>query len=358
MKISYSAVQDWRQCQQLYYYRYVENLSPRVQFESIELGQILHKYLELFYSEVKTGLLSEVAHSSALWGIDNQYREELEVLASAAYAVGFEDVAQATVETLDKAIRIANRYYEVRGRSDAEQYEILYCEQYLRYPLDKDIEDAAVIDLITRSRVDGSFQLWEHKAPKNIPENKRRLRDLQVLLYVAMAEEKYEINIDGVVWNYLRSKEPTKPEVLKSTGQLTKRKDLDSTWPVYEQALIEQGISSVFGYEEVYERLEGRELTHFFPRYELSIVQREDILLRDFITTARQIQLVHSMFSNFVPIRNISHYCDFCSFSKLCDAEITGGDVTTIKAHMYKERSYDSGKNNRRQDQEALFEAQ
>lgn len=342
MNISYSAVQDWRTCQQRYAYRYIEGLEAKVQDAAPTLGSILHDYLEHYYSAFFAGIKHPKpikAHTEAVAYIREEWAAKLKGLAFAAHAADADGVAAEFTGMLDKAERIVDRYWENRGRADSTEHTVLLCEQAVEFPLTTSIITPLRVDLVTQDSA-GLVWLWEHKSGKEIPPPQRRLKDLQTVLYAAIVEEAYGIKPDGVIWNYLRTKEPTVPVVLKSgkeKGQVTRKRDLDTTWEVY-LAIIEEAGLDPLDYDDQRVRFENAEQTNFFPRHDLPLMQSEQVLLRDFVTSATQIKYAVEQGAGFIPVRNINYHCDWCPMRQLCQAVILGGDDTDLKARLFTKR--------------------
>lgn len=333
MNISYSAVQEWRKCQQAYHYRYVEHLYPKADDAAPTLGRVLHRYLELFYT--LTWLANpdpDARHRAAFEMTQDEYGPEVNSMGNAAYAAGYTELAEELFGLIDRASGIADRYYRVRGRDDLTQHTALVAEREITYPLDTGIDTPTRIDLVTRDAA-GQVWLWEHKTLRQIPPQTRRMKDLQTLLMAVLAEEALGLKVNGVIWNYLRTKPPTVPTVLKS-GLLTTRSDLDSTWETYLREIDRLGQDPLM-YDPVRERLAGRELDSYFVRIDLPMYQSERVLLRDFIATARTIKGIYESGAAFVPVRTVGNHCDWCAYSKLCEAVITGGDDADLADRLF-----------------------
>jgi hypothetical protein len=330
-QVSLSAFQVWQRCEQKYYYGYVRKLRPRDQFLAPTLGRILHFYLESYYSNLRE-LNTEDSHIAAQLKTSEQFIPDIRSYANASYLGGAEELAKELLALPALAGRITDRYFVARGRFDAERYIILRVEQFLNLKLTDGIHSTGVVDLVTRDKGTGRLSLWEHKSTQNVPPDSVRLRDFQTLLYAVKLRWLTGEVIDSVIWNYLRTKEPSVPEVLKSGG-LTKRKDIDTTWETYAEA-----IRSVGGnpdspqYTEIYHRLAPREMTIFFPRYEQVLMMEESSLMGDYILEAERMRRARMDWSKGVsrPIRTIERSCDGCEFLKLCLAALTGGDEEDV----------------------------
>jgi hypothetical protein len=331
-QVSLSAYQIWQRCEQRYYYQYVRYLRHRDVFLAPTLGRFLHTYLEYFYQGVKEGHYPEDAHMAAQFKTSSKFVSELKGYAQTAFISGNEDMARELEALPAMAGRLSDRYYLVRGKVDADRYEILHVEEKLKLQITDGIVSTGVTDLVTRDKENGLTNIWEHKSTQYVPQDSVRLRDFQTMLYAIKVRDQFDINIDSVIWNYIRTKEPTIPEVLKSGG-LTLRKDLDSTWEVYSATARRAGIDP---YEEKYaemrQRLEGREETIFFPRYEVVIVTNEGILMDDYIEEARRMKAGRESWKrgDSKPIRTLARDCDGCDYLRICQAALTGGDEEDI----------------------------
>jgi hypothetical protein len=263
-------------------------------------------------------------------------------MAAAALYADEQELGRDLLDLVPRARRITAHYYSVRGRDDHKQHKPLYIEHYINHPLYGDHTAPCIIDLVTQEKATGRVLLWEHKSTGDVPQQGRRLRDLQTLLNAVLLEEAEGVHVDGIVWNYLRTKEPMVPEPLQRGG-LTRRRDIDTTWQVYARAVKDSKLN-LADYKEMRERLDGRELTVFFPRIELPVLQSESVLLGDLIQTAKDIERAtmeweeggSDPFSR--PVRSISPQCDWCSMRRLCEAVIIGGEGADeeLKSRLFK----------------------
>lgn len=316
-------------CEQLYDYSYVRKLRPLVKDVAPQRGTILHEYLSTFYSGLVEGLSAEQAHTAGHMRLLD-YEKQLNVAVAAAFYAGQEELAADYKTLLAEMQSIVDRYFIVRGLDDSRRYDVLAVERTITAELVAGVTSRSIIDLVLFDRQRELTFLVEHKTTKNIPESALRIRDFQTLLYAEVLRRRTEITIDGVLWNYIRTKAPTVPEPLKSGG-ITRRKDIDTTWEVYSQAVRDLGRDPA-EYEEMRERLEGREETVFFPRYEHVIVTEPVMLLEDYASVAKRVQTQRLLWANGVsrPVRSLTRDCDYCAYYRLCEAAITGGDEEDI----------------------------
>jgi bacterioferritin (cytochrome b1) len=347
MKLSHSSVESFRRCEQQYQYRYVRGLRRKVGSPAPTLGNVLHTYLAAYYKDVQKGLNDpEDSHLVAKLACSVEHYAQMQAFSNIAFMTGSLDVAKEFEDMPRLAENLIDRYFSARGRPDADRYEVLLVEEKLEAVLRTELdEDGNVVhilngrlDMITRDRATDLVALWEHKSRKYTPSQGVRLRDYQTIIYSALWEALGDVPpIDQIIWNYIRTKPPTEPEVLKN-GTLSKKKNIDTTWSVYAEAIKNLGLRTS-DYLDMRQRLEPRELTVYFPRYESETLINRDLLLDDVITTGDEMEEAEARWRDGVrPVRNFSPFCDHCDYLKLCNAAITGGDEDDLIRMMFDEQ--------------------
>lgn len=332
--LSYSGADAWRDCPQRYWYRFEDKIMPKSRPNAaFSLGNWIHRYLERYYRALQKGGAAEKSHTYALEYTRDEYHDQLIGMAEAARIGGDEELAAELLGQEALAVGIVSRYFQYRGRADADRYEVLYVEYRLEHPAHDNMRVPGVIDLVVRDDQRGLTQMWDHKSTRNTPDPNSHILDMQMVLYTAMLEEETDLRIDEMVWNYLRTVEPAKPHLLKSGKALSKDRGIDTTLDLYREAIIENGFDPT-EYTDVFDRLSGREYTVFYPRHTLPVVpEAENIIIRDFLRTGEEIAEAKSK-EEYIPIRNVGRRCDWCDYRKLCEATISGGDTEeTIKRH-------------------------
>lgn len=336
LAVSKTSIEDYRRCQQLYSYRYVQRLRPHGRALAPELGTILAEYLRHYYLRLAEDKPQD-AHAQAQLAISTSYMPTIQRFVRQAQEAGLDELAVDLKALPAKAARISERYFNVRGRQDAERYEILLAEEFLSIRISKSIVSNGRVDLVTRDRDKGIIRLWEHKSTVSVPDMMVRLRDLQTILYKHKVErlELIDGEIDAIVWNYFRTVEPVEPHVLKN-GQLSKAISTDTTWEVYSAALKRQGLA-LADYDDMKQKLEGRELSAFFPRFDQAVVSDADVLYRDYVQTAKEIFRSRAAWNagEREPVRTLSRDCNFCEMAPLCNAALLAGDDSDVISLRY-----------------------
>lgn len=341
MQVSLSQINAFRECEQKYAYRYVEQLEPIQAATPLELGIALHAYLASYYQAVKDGVDAASAHASARTATGDAWQATLTELAEVTAMLGADDAADDFANLAQLLPHLIERYFVTHGLDDAQQQEILLVEQPVVVPVTGLDVSKGVIDLVTRDRASGKTLIWEHKSHKSIPSTGYRLRDLQTTLYTFKLRETFNIRVDAVQWNYLRTVVPPAPARNKNDapGKRLSRAKIDTTAVVYMQAINETGEDPA-DYRDILIGLANAERDRWFPRFRHALVAQEDILLRDYTLTTERIVFRRRAWAegNEQPVRTLSRACDYCAYRYLCDAVIMGGDADELIGLRYTRR--------------------
>lgn len=219
--------------------------------------------------------------------------------------------------------------YEYHWRKEEEHWEVIAVEEEFSVELPH--------GHIFRFKVDGiitdEWGMWllEHKSHKTLPDDNYRFIDLQTARYV-WALKKLGYPIDGVLWNYIRTKEPSKPK-LTQKGVLSKAK-LDTDLFTFVQGLKELGIDP----------REHRDVILALKRHN-SFLRRvktpkpdliSKTLIKEIVTVADAIE------RGSEPTRSIDRSCVYmCSYMDICMTELYGGDAKQIISSRYRSATTD-----------------
>ena len=340
LSISYSAVLDWRTCEQKYWYRYVDKILPRVTAAPLELGTFIHDYLETFYNAAqrqppKLPDTRRRYHKRALHKMARK-SEDIASLAKTASDLGADVEAHSLLAIPDTARNIMRAYYRVWGELDLKTHRVVMVEKWFQLKVKKGIVLPGKIDLVTEDKE--GYWLWEHKSTGSIPRVDSRFRDLQTLIYTTALDELYGIKVAGVIWNYIRTKPPGSPKILKN-GKLSTAQGQTTTRELVRKAYKDNNEPL----NKVYLRqVEAKERADMFQRYVLPISASERILLRDYVFSVGAIEDARAE-EGFIPVRNISLNCNWCPYVKLCQAVILGGDTDVLVRKYFTHKSNKKG---------------
>jgi hypothetical protein len=197
------------------------------------------------------------------------------------------------------------------------------------------------VELWTKGRIDGLVelpdgQLWllEHKTMKSIATEYYVLIDEQGGVYINAAKQMPLVAgrpIQGVLYNLLRKKVPARPEVLKKGG-ITKRKNIDTTYEIYLEALRRAGEDPT-EYGEILSILQEKG-NRFFQREWVFRTEAEqaDLQLRIF-------HIAREMFNNPVIYPNPDFFrCRGCAFKGVSLAMSNNADWQWMLQANFEQR--------------------
>jgi hypothetical protein len=220
-----------------------------------------------------------------------------------------------------------------------EGYERFYADEKLKVQASEEFvatdiaNDIRFIGYIDKRVIDSQGRLWimDHKTSRSIPGPDARYSDIQLLFYVwAWNREHKHDKVSGVIWDYVRTKPPTIPEVLKS-GELSVAKNITTDHYTYFKAIKDNKLDPD-NYEEILSRLKAQE-SPFFLRVRLPNPPpgMVDQVVEDFRNTA--IELTH--LSKISTARNLGRDCSTCEYFSVCHAELRGQDADYIRKAEY-----------------------
>lgn len=325
MNVSVSKLKNWKSCQQKYNYKYIQKLKPKTKSRPLTLGSLVHSCLE--------------AHD-----MGEDWVQVIKDYNTNEFSKLFLEEKAELGDIPHDCLRICRAYFNHWSEVD-ERFETLYCEVgfMIRVP-HTTIVIEGIIDKVARNTVTGKVWGIEHKtAKKDIPTDTYRATDIQTTVYewalAMMAEELgFEAkDLGGIMFDYLRTKPPTIPKLLKA-GTMSKAKIDCDKW-TYIEELKRQGLDPA-DYEDFIATLNSN---NNFVRIPLAksraMVQT---IMRDFINGVEQMRQWGE-----TPTRNLAWTCDRprCDYRQLCMAEIQGLDVTGIIEQMFESTNEEESEN-------------
>lgn len=316
-KVSQSKMRAWRQCRRLYHYKYYQNIEPRRPKAPLVRGRIIHEMIEAMID------------GNNPWKVLAEYEKQYKKL--------FAEQREMYGDLIGEIKRTMTWYF-VWWNADPIKY--------LQHPATKKRSEhefeVAIGDVLFTGKVDSlgttkDKRTWlvEHKSMKTFPTDEFRYTDLQSALYTRFLERTWKgLNIDGVAWNYIRTKPPQVPELLKS-GELSHR-DIDTIWPVYEQAIKDHKLD-LADYADMRKKLNGKEES-FFKRVYLPVNRSiVDNLYNETVATAHEMAELHD--EPQMHVRNMTPMCSKqCEYYNLCQAELRGLDADWIRKKDFQQR--------------------
>jgi hypothetical protein len=313
-KTGFSKVKAYRFCNKKYEFSVIRNLQAKRRPAAMFRGTILHEMLEAR------------DNSKSAKDVFLKYQEQ--------YGQLFEAEREFYGEHfMDDIWRIYRGYLRTYRGYD---WKVLATEGYVQTQLTPKILFEGHYDLLVESQ--NRRWLADRKTHKIIPTAEERFSNTQLLLYAEAwnREHARPDHVSGIIWDYIRTKAPTIPEVLKSGAGLTRRKDLDTDVFTYRKAILDNGFDED-AYSLHLRELEKRAPDRFYQRVSLPVPSpaMTKIVIDEFTQTAEMMRT-----AKHFP-RNATYQCKSCEFFALCQAELCGINAKYVERNNYEQRPKD-----------------
>lgn len=208
-------------------------------------------------------------------------------------------------------------YVAIKGKRAEHEFEV---------PISNRIIFTGKIDGIVKR--DGLRLLAEHKSFNRLPSTDDQWRNLQSASYLRVAEMLGWPELDGTLWDYIHSKSPTRPKLLKNG---TMGKKAINTLPSRVIETLKEHSLNPSKYKTLIDTAE-RNRSSYFKRIATPVKPRVvDALFSDLVTTAKDMASRHGECRE----RNIDRHCTYCDYESICRAALQGLDVSYVKQKEY-----------------------
>ena len=314
-EVSHSKLKLARRCLKAYDYKYLQKLGKRLKSRPLLVGSLVHECLEMWFKE-------------------GHYMPAITKWKEGEYSKMFAEERALHADVIPLTKHLIRGYI---SNWNELGFEMVWVEKEFRVEIHDGIFLVGNID--GRAKEGKKFTwLVEHKTAKKMPGEEMRINDTQVVLYDAVLPMIGEPPVTGVMWDYLRTKLPTKPDLLKSGG-LSKAKNIDTTREVYLREIHRHGLDPR-GYTDMLEHLAERR-DQFYRQIKLPInrITGQNVL-EDAVVTANLLIFLTSLRIVYPDgpnpfTRNLTRDCSWCDFQPLCHAEFRGEDTTYMRKHDY-----------------------
>lgn len=305
--VSQSKAARWNTCRASYNYKYNLKLGRRRVVRPLTFGSAVHKVIEDTTAGLSGLRLKKSLQDWAKTELDKgkYFTAELEMFHEAVDEAW--DVMREYTSFWPKDHLT---YMPVKGKK---------AEHDIRWdPPGEDFTITGKIDAFARSKNKLKW-LVEHKSGKNLMSEEDRWRSIQGALYITVGRELGFPDVDGMVWDMIRSKTPTKPRLLvNGTFSLAK---LDSMPSVVIDTIKAAG-QNPKDYPSLIASAEANR-SQWFQRVFQPITENVRAhLYNEFTDTARDIidngHKVHRM--------TIGKHCGWCDYEPICRALMSGSD--------------------------------
>ena len=321
--VRWSAIKTFRRCQKKYDYNWRQNIERRKPATPLIRGTILGQCID------------EMVEGKSFEPVLARYEKQ--------YGKLFKDEQEEYGDLIGECRRIVNNYID-RYKDDGLTYLPGKNKEHHEIAVETRFEVDGVrvkftghIDKMPRDK-EGHILVMDHKSHKVIPDEGARYNDLQLITYLWLLPLSGFEPAVGVLWDYLRTKPPTVPEVLKN-GSLTVRKNIDTDYATYLQAIRDNGLDPA-DYRETLNRLKAEGTDNYFLRVKIPSPPKAMIenMIIDFKDTIAE--MINSEKTGRFT-RNMSKDCSWCGMYSLCQAELRGLDSSFIRKADYAERKED-----------------
>lgn len=310
MRVSNSKVNTYKTCQKKYDYRYNYLLESKKPSLPLSRGKVIHGGLELSLDELED-YLDEVERD--FYSAPDKVKEEL----------GYDFV--------DDMKMVLRNYHNLVDRGWIEELGLVETEIRVEDTLGKNLDYLGFIDGIVK--LNGELWILERKTFSASPPTETALYNTQTALYSKLFKAQFK----GVIFEYIRSKPPKTPKVLKSGAYSKSKTALGQVTPYTLQIETNRGGQDIP--MEYYE-----EAKYNIPKYirRMEYVfnpTKTDRLYKNFLWTARELRKkANAKYPKYT--RNLnSMTCRMCEYRKLCFAELDGADVEYIIQEEYQPKA-------------------
>ncbi len=318
---THSMIKTMRHCPQQADYKYARRLKPRKLSKPLKRGTWMHHLLE----EHHAGRDWEAMHRKLSAKYNELFDEEKDFYGD-----------------LPNECRSLMESYLWHYKDDP--WAVLETE----FTVEAEFPDGTLYRGKVDALIENQFGLWivDHKTHAKFPDQTFRLLDAQSALYL-WAALKMKIPVQGFIWNYLKTKAPSTPTLIKDGSRLSRTLG-DTDWLTYTRAL--KKMKEERGYKITAENvafakaLKARryvpgepQLSEFFRR---DILEKDNAMLRRVAMAAYHTsKRMHSYPFDKPDIveRNVdSGACTYrCGYTDICTTELRGGNTQFMLKNGY-----------------------
>lgn len=313
--VTHSMIKSFRGCARQTLYKQVDRLKPRVIGQPLKRGTWMH-------------LLLEEHHSGRDW-----------VKVHRALCAQFSELMD---EEKDFYGDLPNECFRMMEAYVWHYKADPWTVHEVEYTLEAEFPDGTLYRGKVDAIIENQFGLWivDHKTHGQLPDHTFRLLDAQSALYL-WAAKKMGIPVQGFIWNYIRTKVPSEPTLLKDGSRLSKKLG-DTDYLTYTRAIrqlkAERGYKVTATDVEMQRRLRAQayqpgepQLSPFFRR---DVLEKDDAMIKRVASeayhTARRMEKYPFQQRDVVE-RNVNPMgCRWCAYKDLCTVELIGGNTRPL----------------------------
>lgn len=321
--VTHSMLKTFRRCPKQAEFKYVHRLKPKRLGSPLKRGTWVHALLEEH-------------HKGGDWlALHKKY--------SAEFANLFDEEKDFYGDMPTEILAIM-RSYMWHYKDDPWEYK------EAEFTLEAELPDGTLYRGKVDALIENQFGLWlvDHKTHKTLPDLSFRLLDAQSALYLWAAQEN-GLKVNGFIWNYLRWKAPSTPQLLKS-GKRISDSACDTDYPTFVRALKKYKAENP-GFEiRPQDRAKAEQLKK--QRYQFGAMQTSSFFQRSVLEKSPDM-IERVLQGNYTTALRMNSY-DFsdpdrvervveggwgctkmCSYTDLCTTELMGGNLRPLIKQNY-----------------------
>lgn len=313
LQVSNSKIDLWRKCRYAYHLRHTEKLRRKRTARPLVFGRIVHEMVEEYVNKRNPFLkLKKIEKEQGK--LFRSQQEELGQILDDTRIIMTEYFAHWEGQPASKQLE----YVRMSGKSAEYKFEV---------EIAKGIILIGKIDAI--GKMNRLRWLVEHKSGARFPNDDHRWRNLQSAIYIRVNDMLGLSPVDGTLWDYIRSKPPTAPQI-KKNGEVARR--AIDTLPLKVTDFLEEHGQDPKKFASLLKLAEANRKS-YFQRIVTPVKKKViDRLWPDVITTAQEIgDNAHKS-----KPKTIGRHCEWCDFEPICRAELTGADDQFVKEKDYE----------------------
>lgn len=316
---THSMLKTFRRCPKQAQYKYAERLKPKLLGKPLRKGTWMHSLLE----EHHAGRDWEAKHKELTRQFNQMFDEEKDFYG----------------DLPTECYRLMKSYI---WHYKADPWKVLETE----FTVETEFPDGTIYRGRCDALIENRFGLWlvDHKNMRTLPDHGFRLLDGQSALYL-WACLRNKINVQGFIWNYLRTKAPSIPHQ-NLNGNLSRAK-IDTDYPTYvgevKRLQQESGL-------KVTAEIKAKANSLLAQRFQPDTMQTSSFFRRDTLEKSNSMlkrvatenyhtsQRMHTY--DFTRVdrveRVVERGCAFsCSYVDLCTVELMGGNPKPLRKQNY-----------------------
>jgi hypothetical protein len=310
--VNQSRVKAWRQCHRQHWYKFEEMLVRKRKKRPFMFGGIVHEMLEAY------------ANGQDPWKVYNdQVASQRKLFQSEIELYG--NIAEDLKYIMEEYFRFWKQHKEKRlnyiaiGNQKAEHVFEIELERGLIWKGKADSFAKTPNQLIW---------LVEHKTFNKEWSEDERWRNLQSLTYRRAAKLMGWPVPDGTLWDYIHSKAPTRPKLLKAGSVSTAA--IVTLPAVVEDFRVANKLTRS-AVADIMEKAEECRHKYFQRVFTPANEAIEEKVFQDFVETVYEIAEDHDR----KKARNIGKHCGWCDYEAICRTDLTDGDIDFVKEREY-----------------------